>query len=117
MDEQRLREIRARVEAATDGPWEMREGMVVADKTLTLGGFTYLSNALFAAASRQDVPDLLSALAASQQRERRLAEAMKSIVNVLGPSACKCEGLAVEVDIALEYARAALAAAEAGGGE
>lgn len=40
-----------------------------------------------------------------------LREALVNITNVLGPAACACEGQQVEVDIALGYARAALAAA------
>ena len=82
---ERIAEIRARVDAATPGPWEVREGMVVADRTVSLGGFMRLSNSHFAAHARQDVPDLLAALAATTTRaDEWHAEALRAIESEQG---------------------------------
>lgn len=74
-DEQRLAKIRARVEAATPGPWKSEcEGDLVTagPLSLTLADFTWRrkpnpADALFVAHCREDVPYLL-ALVADLQR-------------------------------------------------
>ncbi len=71
MTEEELSAIEARVEKATPGPWEGRDGCVVAPEYIvTEGVFEVVDsfrsgfehNAAFIAASRQDVPALCAEL-------------------------------------------------------
>lgn len=51
-----------------------------------------------------------------EARAERAESALLNIIGVLGPAACRCEGQQEEVDTALGYARATLAAASEGMG-
>lgn len=67
--EDRIKEIQARVDKATEGPWEQNQENVVA-KGYTLF-FTYMSHrndAKFIAHARQDIPYILAALQEAQAK-------------------------------------------------
>ncbi|WP_433233870.1 hypothetical protein [Actinomadura nitritigenes] len=95
MSDEQLAAIRARVEAATAGPWTVRDLYVIASGDMHIGDFEWLAdtnaewaefkaNAVFAAAARQDVPDLL----AEVERLRT------SMTYIRGPEEClerECE--------------------------
>jgi hypothetical protein len=70
--DQRIAEIRAREQKATEGPWEYRDGGEIWARTIHLivgnTGFEYFDDAEFAAHARQDIPYLLDALTVLQQR-------------------------------------------------
>lgn len=54
----------------------------------------------------------LATLATIEQRDQQIAalrDGLVSIERILGPASCRCDGLQVEVDMALEIARALLA--------
>lgn len=77
---ERLAEIKARAEAATEGPWEYREEILGLPNTTVMAGNEqvgyvavghFLSgNANFIAASRTDVPRLVAALEAVLELHR-----------------------------------------------
>jgi len=98
MDDKRIAEIRAREQAATPGPWEAR--VTGYTKTGYAGGPSYFcvlvpdgpvynvlsdmldkDDAAFIAHARQDVPDLLAALAAERERAAKLEQALDRIAN------------------------------------
>ena len=79
MTDQRIAEIKARCEAATEGPWEIHNTPDYAEIHVQNGkeyGFSPVAladasyNADFIAHSREDIPYLLTQLAASQAREK-----------------------------------------------
>lgn len=107
--DQRLREIEERLAKATDGPWENCRGFVRStargstlqseDKSVTITTSTLWvaecrdgeafynpdGNADFIAASRQDVPYLLSRLRASEQRVERMRRALEVVRDIAAP--------------------------------
>ena len=85
MTDQRIAEITARCEAATPGPWEtaldVGKKYYIAPPSYGVRDFCYLSggfdreqDASFIAHAREDIPYLLSQLAASQRREQAAVE-------------------------------------------
>jgi hypothetical protein len=91
MDAKQLDEIRKRAEAATAGPWGTSEDVVtITGSNGRDWNIAYFygevvspdqseKNAEFTAHARTDIPALLAALAASQERERAMREALTEI--------------------------------------
>jgi hypothetical protein len=114
-------EIRARVEKATPGPWiatsdwsnyavwsqERRRDVVQSPSRVMvnnpLNEWTREGDATFIAASRTDIPKLLDALDAAEERETDLREHLRDCIKAWGEG----EGVLRE---ALERAKEALAA-------
>lgn len=81
MADERLAEIRARVDATTTGPWAVRDLYVIAPGDVHIADFEWLAdtdkewaefkaNATFTAAARQDVPALLAEVERLRAEER-----------------------------------------------
>ena len=112
MDAERIAEIRARVEAATPGPWEQGMigdslinevdysasfGFIEVNAELSDDGQYGVADATFIAASRQDIPDLLAEV------ERLSAER-----DMWHTDATKLDALAVKFEAELSRLRAVI---------
>lgn len=84
MDDKRIQQIRERCEAVLRGPWTYVRQK---SRVYTTGGGVYLCTLSkgavavgdFIAAARQDVPDLLDALEAAQERIAALEAQIKAM--------------------------------------
>lgn len=86
MDAERIAAIRARIAAATPGPWTARDSTLLSakdpdDADYILSCCNIDDRTLeFIAAARSDVPDLLAALDAARGDVARLREALERVI-------------------------------------
>ena len=69
MTEERLAELEALAEAATQGPWTRRLGVVKADTDAKICHFIRSNNAAFIGAAREAVPELIAEIRRLWERE------------------------------------------------